>query len=219
MRIFAFLCIACLLTPSHAQQSNGFSVSVECCDVLQHIHKYLVDKPTDRISTETCRKNTKECVSYNLIKTFVKHTKVMLDPYNKQSPSRVEVKDGSLVFVLSNETMDVVSMSIFAFMGRSVATDASMKSVTKWVSYDVQKDKFYMEDTVCEINKDVYTTLLLTSIILLIFFIDIQVQRDEARKYQDNFQIVNDTDVTAHLLPSSKPNTNMQLLFRKINKV
>jgi len=138
----------------------------------------------------------------------------------QQSPSSVEVKDGSLVFVLSNKTMDVVSMGIFAFMGRSVATDTSMKSMTKWVSYDVQKDKFYMEDTACEINRDVYTILFLTSIILLIFFIAIQVQRDEARKDQGDYATVNDqTDVTAQLLPSLKPNTNMQLLFRKINKV
>jgi hypothetical protein len=42
----------------------------------------------------------------------------------------------------------------------------------------IQNDKFYLEDSACEINRDVYTTLLLFSIFLLVFFIGVQVQND-----------------------------------------
>jgi len=147
------LCLACCFLPSDALSGpvqavavRGIVLEVECCDLLQAIHKFLVDKPTDRISLEDCRRNTRGCLSYNLIKTFVKHTRSMLDPQQKLSDSGVTTTENSLVFSLSNETLDVVSMTIFAFMGRCIATDSSMSDATKWVSYDIHRDEFYLED-------------------------------------------------------------------------
>lgn len=225
------LCLACCIAPSCAVSESGgpaheIVFAIECCDLLQQIHRFFVDKPTDRISLDTCRQSPRECLSYNLIKTFVRHTRQMLDPQLKLPDNGVTMTDSSLLFALSNQTLDVASMSIFAFMGRSVATDASMHDATKWMSYDIHNDKFYLEDSACEINRDIYTTLLLASIVILVFFIGVQVQRDEAEKRQEEEA----ASTTAERTPESKSSakskattvqghSNMQMVFRNLGRV
>jgi hypothetical protein len=218
------LCLACCVLPSDASgpaqavATRGIVLEVECCDVLQAIHTFLVDKPTDRISLDACRRSARGCLSYNLIKTFVKHTRSMLDPQQKLPDSGVATSDNSLVFSLSNETLDVVSMTVFAFMGRSIATDSSMSEATRWVSYDIHRDEFYLEDSACEINRDVYTTLLLASIVILVFFIAVQVQRDDTEKQHKEAD--SPADSAAPAPPDTvKPRANMQLVFRNLVRV
>lgn len=217
------VCLACCFLPTHAEPdgtAHQIVFALECCDVLQQIHKFFVDKPTDRISLEACRQHPRECQSYTLMKTFVRHTRLMLDPQRKLLDNGVTTTDSSMLFTLSNHTLDVASMSIFAFMGRSVATDASMLDATKWMSYDMHNDKFYLEDSACELNRDVYTTLLLASIVILVFFIGVQVQRDEAERRKEEEAASAVTQAAAGGQPATgKPGTreaNAQLVFRNL---
>jgi hypothetical protein len=219
------LCLACCVLPSCALSgpaqdlaARALVLEVECCDLLQAIHKFLVDKPSDRVSLESCRRNGRGCLSYNLIKTFVRHTRSMLDPQQKLADGGVATTDSSLVFSLSNETLDVASMTIFAFMGRSVATDSSMSDVKRWVSYDIRRDELYMQDSACEINRDVYTTLLLASIVILVFFIGVQVRRDDTEKPLKEPGSAAEGATKAQ--PATvKPRSDLQLVFRNLVKV
>jgi hypothetical protein len=213
--------LACCVLPSCALSGpapDAIVVEVECCYLLQAMHRFLVDKPSDRVSLDSCRRNGRGCLSYNMIKTFVRHTRSMLDPQQKLAGGGVTTTDNSLVFSLSNETLDVVSMTIFAFMGRSVATDSSMSDVTKWVSYDIRRDEFFLQDSACEINRDVYTTLLLASIVILVFFIGVQVRRDDAEKPPSEPAPAAEGAARA---PETtvKSRADMQLLFRNLVKV
>ena len=204
------LCLCMCVVHSDAQHNSthGFSIVVECCDVLEHIHRLVVDKPTDRITSKTCRQDTKACLDYNLIKSFVKQTRLMLDPHNKLSEGGVTSTESALVFELQKEALAVTSVSIFAFMGRSLATDGSSSENTKWITYDVHKDKFFLQDTACEINRDVYTALLLASITLLVFFIGVQVQRDAcAKDIADEGSDVKQKNNAETTSPGSKPET------------
>jgi hypothetical protein len=218
------LCLACCVLPSCALSGpapDAIVVEVECCYLLQAMHRFLVDKPSDRVSLDSCRRNGRGCLSYNMIKTFVRHTRSMLDPQQKLAGGGVTTTDNSLVFSLSNETLDVVSMTIFAFMGRSVATDSSMSDVTKWVSYDIRRDEFFLQDSACEINKDVYTTLLLASIVILVFFIGVQVRRDDAEKPPTD-PAAEGSAAEGRARPTAttvRDKSNMQLLFRNLVKV
>jgi len=204
MRTLLLLCcVGCALS---APAANAIVVEVECCYLLQAMHGFMVDKPSDRVSLDSCRRN-QGCLSYNMIQTFVRHTRSILDPHQKLAGGGVTTTDKSLVFSLSNETLDVVSMTIFAFMGRSVATDSSMSDVTKWLSYDIRKDEFFLQDSACEINKDVYTTLLLASIVILVFFIAVQVRRDDPPPAQPTPPATTVRD-----------KSDMKLLFRSLVK-
>ena len=179
--MFVCMCVSLSVTESQPltnASTLGFELTVECCDVLHEMHRFLVDKPTDRMTTEACRRQTRQCLSYNLIRMFVKHSRLLLDPHNKLPENGVRTTDTALVFSLSPTHLDIMSMSQFAFLGRSMAVDMSMSDATKWISYDIHNDKFYIEDSACEINRDIYTTLLLFSILLLVFFIGVQVQND-----------------------------------------
>ena len=125
-------------------------------------------------------------------------------------------------------------MSLFAFLGRSMAVDMSMSDATKWISHDIQNDKFYLEDSACEINRDIYTTLLLFSILLLIFFIGVQVQNDIQQHEISEHERVEAGQCSAVARPGTtvtpastnstnrttvKDTANMQLVFRTLGRV
>ena len=226
------MCVSLSVTESQPLtnvSTLGFELTVECCDVLHEMHRYLVDKPSDRMTTESCHRHTRQCLSYNLIRMFIKHSRLLLDPHNKLPENGVRTTDTALVFSLSPAQLDILPMSIFAFLGRSMAVDVSMSDATKWISYDTQNDKFYLEDSACEINRDIYTTLLLFSILLLIFFIGVQVQNDmhqpeitehertEAGKCSTVARA--GTTVTPASTRTVKETANMQLVFRHLGRV
>lgn len=48
-----------------------------------------------------------------------------------------------------------------------------------WLSYDTKHNKIVFEDSTCDYNKNVYTGLVLSSIVLLMFFIAVQVLKNE----------------------------------------
>jgi hypothetical protein len=166
---------------------------------------------------------------------FVKHSRLLLDPHNKLPENGVRTTDTALVFSLSPTQLDILSMSLFAFLGRSTAVDMSMSDATKWISYDIQNDKFYLEDSACEINRDIYTTLLLFSILLLIFFIGVQVQNDIQQHEISEHEKVEAGKCSAAPHSSNqkssttappgtnrtavKETTHMQLVFRNLSRV
>jgi hypothetical protein len=44
-----------------------------------------------------------------------------------------------------------------------------------WLSYDAKLNKIRFEESECELNRNVYTTLILASLVLLMFFVAISV--------------------------------------------
>ena len=199
-----FLSVTISVTQSQALtnvSTLGFELTIECCDVLHEMHRFLVAKPIDIMSTETCCQHTRQCLSCNLIRMFVKHSRLLLDPHNKLPENGVRTTDTALVFSLLPAQLDIMSMTLFAFLGRSTAVDERMRDATRWINYDTQNDKLYLEDSACEINRDVYTTLLLFSILLLIFFIGVQVENDiQAHMIAENTRVETDNGPTDHRL-------------------
>jgi hypothetical protein len=63
---------------------------------------------------------------------------------------------------------------VFAFFGRSVSP-ADETDTDMWLSYDTKLNKIRFEDSTCDFNRNVYTTLVLASLVLLMFFIAVQV--------------------------------------------
>ena len=68
---------------------------------------------------------------------------------------------------------------VFAFFGRAAAPSASTE-VDLWLTYDTKHDKIVFEDSACNYNRNVYTLLVLSSIVLLMFFIGVQVVKNDA---------------------------------------
>jgi len=69
---------------------------------------------------------------------------------------------------------DITPLLVFAFFGRSVSP-ADEKDLDMWLSYDTKLNKIRFEDSTCDLNRNVYTTLILASLVLLMFFIAVQV--------------------------------------------
>jgi hypothetical protein len=59
---------------------------------------------------------------------------------------------------------------------------AEITNIQLWVKYDSKQNRVRFEDSSCDFNKNVYATLVLSSIILLMFFIAVQVVSTEAAK-------------------------------------
>ena len=72
---------------------------------------------------------------------------------------------------------DLEDLFVFAFFGR-IASPAESTEVDLWLSYDTKHELIVFEDSTCDYNRNVYKLLVLSSIILLMFFIGVQVVRN-----------------------------------------
>lgn len=168
--------------PNTSAPAVVINVTVSCCHLLAQLHAHLLTTSADSITYDNCVSHTKLCFSYKLIKHFIRQTKPLMDPYNTMPTNGLTTNDTHVTFSFSQPNVDVTSLSIFAFLGRSVATDTDMRNSELWMQYDIEKDKLYFGESACNFNKDVYTTLILASIVLLIFFVAVQVSHDEAEQ-------------------------------------
>lgn len=73
---------------------------------------------------------------------------------------------------------DFAALCVFAFFGRSVAPRAEEPDSPWWLTY--VDGRVALRESAGEFNKGVYTFLVLASVVLLIFFIAVQVKRDES---------------------------------------
>ena len=155
--------LGCVLGGVGAQQT----LSLDCCTVLNQLYTYM--KVADSYK---CTGLDSSCASVKLVQLFVNHS--------RSSPHGIDMRaQGAEILVTNPSRSTLRDLLVFAFFGRAAAPSASTE-VDLWLTYDTKHDKIVFEDSACNYNRNVYTLLVLSSIVLLMFFIGVQVVKNDA---------------------------------------
>jgi hypothetical protein len=115
----------------------------------------------------------------------------------------VEAFAGSSVirFTLQSDmdTASVVGLLAWAFLGRIVSSREQSNKQTVLLQYDIHQNRLLIQRDSCEINKGLYSAMILASVTLLIFFISMMVS-DSVRHKMEKHKGV----------PVKAPNTETQ---------
>ena len=178
--LLGVLLVGMVLTaaPNAAAQNATVEVVVDCCIVLKALYRYMdVDD-----KYEECSAYDASCTSLRLMQLFLNHTGTTLQQ-SLHAPG-VQTRGSMLVFHVPVDEK-LAPMLVFSFFGRSVSP-ADEQDMDLWLSYDTQLNRIRFEDSTCDFNKNVYTALILCSIVLLMFFIAVQVVSDVESKNKED---------------------------------
>ena len=190
------LALACMLAagalaPASAQSTQ---LTMDCCDVLNQLYTYLAVVDSGRYS---CSPPDTRCPSVKLVQLFLNHTRATVPG------ATAHAEGGNLVFSMPSSA-GLGKLLVFAFFGRC-ASRADSSDMELWLSYDTKHNKIVFEDSACDYNKNVYTGLVLSSIVLLMFFIAVQVLKNEEAANTTNTMQAKITDLEAKVAATREP--------------
>ena len=158
--VLSFLCCV-------AAQNDGTSQS-QCCAVLTELHKFVRERDENDCFTDV----TGNCNSLPIMLEFVKQTNSLLES------NSVQVNGSHLMFSIPTENEHLYKLLVYSFLGRILHEEQSKSAdynTNKWMMFDSNTRTFQFQQSMCDFNKNIYTTLVLASISLLMFFIGVQV--------------------------------------------
>ena len=163
--VLAFLCCV-------AAQNDGTSQS-QCCAILRELHKFVRERDESDCSTDA------NCNSLPIMLEFVKQTNSLLES------NSVQVNGSHLMFSIPTENEHLYKLLVYSFLGRILHEEQSQSddyNTNKWMMFDSNRGTFQFQQSMCDFNKNIYTTLVLASISLLMFFIGVQVVAEKKSK-------------------------------------
>lgn len=181
MQNFIMLLFLCLLASyvrfGTAQETNVTQhyVQIDCCEMLRDLFIYTVQSTGDKVAERRCQDNVQECLTLQVVQLFINHTRSMLN-----SPSSVRVSDH--IEIMSSVLLkDTQKMLVLALLGRASLPENLREEHTS-LEYNKALDVLSVRDSFCSTDKTIYSTVVVASISLLIFFIACQVVETEKRK-------------------------------------
>ena len=211
--VLAYLCCV-------AAQNDGTSQS-QCCAVLTELHKFVRERDENDCFTDV----TGNCNSLPIMLEFVKQTNSLLES------NSVQVNGSHLMFSIPTENEHLYKLLVYSFLGRILHEEQSQSddyNTNKWMMFDSNSGTFQFQQSMCDFNKNIYTTLVLASISLLMFFIGVQVVAEKKSKQATKglgFQDISE-DSLASLLgmntrvfePVTAHGCADQLVFRQMSR-
>lgn len=160
--LYAVLAMLAMCVRAAAQHT----LTLDCCTVLNKLYAYM--KVTDGYK---CTGPDTGCASVKLVQQFVSHTKTAVHDSGMRT-------NGSDIVLSIPSNRNLEDLFVFAFFGRA-ASPAESTEVDLWLSYDKTHERIVFEDSTCDYNRNVYTLLLMSSIVLLMFFVGVQVVKND----------------------------------------
>ena len=187
-KLFCALLFAFFVSQTHTQGVNDTRqgnieqfVGIGCCDILEVLSTYLLRSTGDLIEFRKCKEQEQKCLSLKLIDIFVNHSRVLLN-----SASGVYKNDTHILISRNVMLQNTASLVVLAFLGGSVPTEHGLVDEHLSLEYDTTLDKMLVRDSACAVNKTTYSTIVLASIALVVFFIAMQVIELEKKKEMPN---------------------------------
>jgi hypothetical protein len=206
------LLFLCLLAAHYvrygvAQETNVTQdlVSIDCCEMLAVLTTYTVQSTRDKVGKNSC--DSHKCLSLQVVQLFINHTRSMLDLSSSVQTSSTHIQ--IMQHVLSQHTE---RMLVLALLGRESLPD-NLREEHMSLEYNAALDVLSVRDSLCSTDKTIYSTIVVASILLLVFFIACQVVETEKRK-QAGTQRVHFTDA----IVSTKKAVNMGFLRMNVNQ-
>ena len=204
MRMTVMLLVLCLLTArcvtsevanEASQETNTTQeyVHIDCCQMLCVLKSYTVQSTGDKCdlqSLQSCLSH--ECLTLQVVQLFINHTRSMLDSSSSLGSSKRK-------------------MLVLALLGRAALPSALLEEHMS-IEYNDALDVLSQRDSHCSTDKTIYSTIVIASISLLVFFIATQVVESETRK-----QTETRSAPCADAIVSTKTQANMRLLRMHVN--
>jgi hypothetical protein len=171
----AFLCAALDYNTQTTATTQTF-LSIDCCDIVDKLTFYAVKDSGDK----GCPRD--KCSRLQVVQLFVNHTKSMLSLSTEIDDSTVQINTTHIL--INNESLEKHSATllVLALLGAaSLPEDKKQQRVA--LQYDKPLDIYSVKNSDCSTDKTVYSTIILASITILIFFVACQVVEHENQKY------------------------------------
>jgi len=186
--------LAALTHPSQAANDSAQNVSVcpecspspqlwvtDCCDIWAALQQFTVEKTGSQIALAHCKQQVR-CSDLKLVEVFVQQSRVLL------SPAAVQYVDAHRIQINLTDTkpQKLLNLLALAFVGRQISvSDIDVGSQVQLI-YDIQTDRFNVNRPVCQYSKGIYNSMVLASVVLLIFFIAMQIiEQAKAQQTQE----------------------------------
>jgi len=160
-------------------------VSITCCDMLQTLTSYTVQSTGDSVGSG-CQND--ECLKLQIVKLFMNHTKSLL------GGAAGMVIDTPYINV-SREALKVHSKTILvlALLGQASLPE-KLRDEHISLKYNQALDVLQVKDSTCTTDKTIYSTIIIASIALLLFFIATNIIESEQRMHSTQQKTENATD-------------------------
>ena len=179
----SLITLAALTHPSQAANDSAQNVSVcpecspspqlwvtDCCDIWAALQQFTVEKTGSQIALAHCKQQVR-CSDLKLVEVFVQQSRVLL------SPAAVQYVDAHRIQINLTDTkpQKLLNLLALAFVGRQISvSDIDVGSQVQLI-YDIQTDRFNVNRPACQYSKGIYNSMVLASVVLLIFFIAMQI--------------------------------------------
>jgi hypothetical protein len=117
-----------------------------------------------------------------LIHEFIEQSRTIMGRHNVQAFERSNV----IRFTIQSDmdAASVIGLMAWAFLGRIVSSREQSNKQTVFLQYDIHRNKLLIHRDSCEINKSLYSAMILASVTLLIFFISMMVSDSVRHKME-----------------------------------
>ncbi len=163
----SLLIVTLTTTPAAALTWN-----VSCCTVFEAMAVFTVDRTGAYLRADMCCASEDECMDLKLIREFVEQSRAVLGRHTVDVLTESNLI--SLMLHSDSDAASIVGLLAWAFIGRVVTgADGRKTASTQKVllEYDIHRNKLVVQRDSCEINKSLYSAMVLASVTLLVFFI------------------------------------------------
>ena len=173
----------------------------DCCDIWAALQQFTVEKTGSQIALAHCKQQVR-CSDLKLVEVFVQQSRVLL------SPAAVQYVDAHRIQINLTDTkpQKLLNLLALAFVGRQISvSDIDVGSQVQLI-YDIQTDRFNVNRPACQYSKGIYNSMVLASVVLLIFFIAMQIiEQAKSQQAQEQKQSPHTTP------PQARKNVHMTL--------
>jgi hypothetical protein len=137
---------------------------------------FTVERTGAYLRADMCRASEDKCMDLKLIREFVEQSRAVLGRHTVDVLTESNLI--SLTLHSDSDAASMVGLLAWAFIGRVVTGADGRKTVSTQkvlLEYDIHRNKLVVQRDSCEINKSLYSAMVLASVTLLVFFISMMV--------------------------------------------
>ena len=151
-----------------ATDASTEMLALECCSMLKILSAYTVQAGGDRTDETECYRNPGMCMRRRVITSFIAQTKTLL------LSSGVSSNQTHILLQKSELFGAIENVLLLAWLGHVVSKGD--------IEFDASNNVLTVDDSKCSMDKTIYSTIVVASISLLVFFIASQVIEKETTK-------------------------------------
>jgi len=165
-------CVCALLLLS-VRESRPTPVRMECCDVWFALNRYI----QTHAGVDRSKCVPRDCVGTGQVESFLSETNAVL-------PSRMRVEGTALVLDLSNSSA-LQDILVWSYLGRHFTSTRQQRVQDDlYFEFNIATRSMTLRKVQCEFQKQVYETVIVLVIVVLIFVLSSRMLRTVLDEYR-----------------------------------